>query len=77
MPADTATLQAQVDALNRALASGVRSVTIGGQTTTFNTTASLIEARDDAQTRLANAQAAAAGRRRNSRILLYYNGRGY
>ena len=41
------TLQTYVAALNRAIASGARSVTLGGQTITYNTTDSLIRARDD------------------------------
>ena len=41
------TLQIYVAALNRAIASGARSVTLGGQTIIYNTTDSLIRARDD------------------------------
>lgn len=43
----TATLRGYVTKLNKAIASGARSVTLGGQTITYNTTASLIQARDD------------------------------
>lgn len=68
--------QADVDALNQAIVDGVRSVTIGGQTTIFNTTDSLIRARDDALRQL-NAEAARLAGRVNRRTLLYHAGRGY
>lgn len=70
--------QADIDALNVAIADGVRQVTINGQTTTYNTTASLILARDNLQG-LLNAQIArdegraAAGKR----VYMHYSGRGY
>lgn len=67
-------LQAQVDALNRAIASGARSVTLGGQTVVYNTTDSLIRARDD---RLAELNGLKAGKRRSRFTYLYQNGRGY
>lgn len=41
--------QTDIDNLNAAIATGARSVTIGGQTITYNTTASLIAARNDLQ----------------------------
>ena len=44
---DTATLRTYVEKLTKAIGSGVRSVTLGGQTITYNTSASLIEARDN------------------------------
>lgn len=47
--------QTDIDNLNAAIAAGVRSVTIGGQTVTYNTATSLREARDDLQKQL-NAQ---------------------
>lgn len=66
-------LQARVNALNEAIASGLRSVTLGGQTTTYNTTASLIQARDDA---LGQLNAVTATRKpKLSRLI--YAGRGY
>ena len=67
-------LQAQVDSLNRAIASGQRSVTLGGQSVIFNTTDSLIRARDD---RLRELNGLKAGKRRPRQTLLYQNGRGY
>jgi hypothetical protein len=73
-----AVTQAHIDALNQAIADGVRQVTIGGITTTYNTTESLIKARDDQQTQL-NAQAQAASGRppRPKRTKLFHAGRGY
>jgi len=44
---DAATLRTYVAKLTKAIGSGARSVTLGGQTITYNTTASLIQARDD------------------------------
>lgn len=70
--------QADIDTLNQAIADGVRQVTLpGGQVTIFQTTESLIKARDDMRTELLRVEAAVAGRRRNRRTLLHYAGRGY
>lgn len=66
-------LQAQVDALNKAIASGARSVTLGGQTILYNTTDSLIKARDDLQGQLV----ALRGNRRPRHTYLFQSGRGY
>lgn len=68
-----AVTQADIDALNRAIADGVRSVTIRGQTVTYNTTASLIAARDDMRRELA----AQTQPQRSRRTYLYHAGRGY
>lgn len=82
MPATQEEVDAQaaaVASLNQAIDDGVRQVSIRGQTTTYNTTASLIQARDDAQRRLNALRAdladsvAPAGR-----FSYYYHaGRGY
>jgi hypothetical protein len=48
---------ARVASLNQAIADGVRQVTLGDQTITYNTTDSLIRARDDARRELAKATA--------------------
>ena len=72
-----AVLQADIDALNRAIADGVRSVTIRGQTLIYNTTDSLIKARDDQQEIFNAQQARAAGKAQNRRTYLHYAGRGY
>ena len=69
-------LQANVDALNRAIANGTRSVTLGGQTVLFNTTESLIKARDDQQRQL-NALNAQDKPRRGRQSYLVQSGRGY
>lgn len=66
--------QLDIDNLNAAIASGARSATIGGQTITYNTTASLIIARDDMIKQL-NAQSAT--KRRSKQTYLFQNGRGY
>ena len=71
--------QAEIDALkegiaslNAAIASGARSVTLRGQTITYNTTASLIQARNDLQGQLNGLTV--VGRRRQT--YLYQSGRG-
>lgn len=69
--------QRDLDELNKAIASGVRSVTIGGETTIYNTTDSLIRARDDMVRQLAEQNAATSGVRPNRRTYLYHGGRGY
>lgn len=72
-----AVTQADIDALNQAIADGVRQVTINGQSTTFNTTDSLIRARNDLQAKLNAETLRAEGRVPNKRQYLYYAGRGY
>jgi hypothetical protein len=72
-----AVTQADIDALNQAIADGVRQVTINGQTTTYNTTQSLILARDNLQGLLNAETMRAAGKAPVKRQYLYYAGRGY
>jgi len=73
-----AVTQSDLDALDAAIASGVRMVTIGGQTTTFQTTESLAAARDRLSRQLQAAQAGEAGKRLPpTRSRLTYGGRGY
>ena len=72
-----AVTQDDVDALNQAIADGVRSVTVGGQTTLYNTTDSLIKARDDLQRQLTLQTARETGRRVSRRTMLHYAGREY
>jgi hypothetical protein len=70
--------QTQIDALNQAIADGVRQVTLpGGQVTILNTGDSLIRARDDLQRQLRAQEAKAAGVRPGRQSLLYYAGRGH
>lgn len=70
--------QADIDQLNAAIASGVRSVTIGGITTIYNTTESLVKARNDMLQQLRAQNAAAAGTLRRSRqMYAVFAGRDY
>lgn len=69
-----AVTQADIDNLNAAIAAGVRSVTVGGQTVIYGTSESLIKARDDLKNQLA-AQTATTQRPRQS--YAFYAGRGY
>jgi hypothetical protein len=69
--------QRDIDELNKAIASGVRSVTIGGESTIWNTTDSMIRARDDMVRQLAAQEAAATGTPRQKRSYLYLADRGY
>ena len=69
-----AVTQADIDNLNAAIASGARSVTLGGQSIIFNTTDSLIKARDDLARQLASQEAV---KRRPRQTQMYYAGRGY
>lgn len=72
-----AVTQQDLDALNAAIAAGVRSVTIGGITTIYNTTESLIKARNDLQAQLNAQNAQTTGKRRPKQSYLYQSGRGY
>lgn len=74
MPAVT---QENIDNLNQAIADGVRSVTIDGQTTIYNTTDSLIRARNDLQDQLNAQKAREAPTRPSRRTMLFHGGRGY
>jgi hypothetical protein len=66
--------QADIDALNQAIASGTRQVVLGGQSVTYQTTDALIRARNDLRAEL---QAMNATRRRSRMSYLYLSGRGY
>lgn len=67
----------RVDGLNQMITDGVRQVTLGDQTITYNTTDSLIRARDDAQEILTAMEAKLAGTARSGRqTQLVYAGRG-
>lgn len=70
-----AVTQVDIDNLNAAIASGARSVTLDGQTVIYNTTDSLIKARDDLITQLANATNPVSARRPRQTYALY-TGRG-
>ena len=73
-PDEILALKASITSLNVAIASGARSVTLRGQTITYNTTASLIQARDDQQRQLLIAE---SGDRRSRQSYGYQSGRGY
>lgn len=68
-----AVTQADIDNLNAAIASGVRSVTLGGQTVIYSTSESLIKARDDLKTQLAAQNPV----QRPRQSYAFYAGRGY
>ncbi|MBQ5558068.1 MAG: hypothetical protein IIT36_05750 [Aeriscardovia sp.] len=67
-----AVTQADIDNLNAAIAAGVRSVTLGGQTVIYGTPESLIQARDDMKKELA-----AQSPQRPRQSYAFYAGRGY
>jgi hypothetical protein len=66
--------QTDIDNLNAAIASGTRSVTIGGQTITYGTVDALIKARNDLQKQLL---AGASPRTRSRQTYAYLAGRDY
>ena len=68
-----AVTQADIDNLNAAIASGARSVTLGGQTLILNTGESLIKMRDDLKAQLAAQNPV----QRPRQSYAYYAGRGY
>ena len=72
--AGMAVTQSDIDNLNAAIAAGTRSVTLGGQTVIYNTTASLIQARND-QKKQFDIQNGKGLRTRVHQMI--YGGRGY
>gem|GEM_PF-1357938 len=74
---DAATLRQWVSELNLAIASGARSVTLGGQTVIYNTTESLIKARNDLWAQLNALERQQAERKASRQSYAYHNGRGY
>lgn len=68
-----AVTQADIDALNSAIASGERVVVLNGESVTYRSIPELITARNDLQQQLD----AALPVKRNKRIYNYYAGRGY
>lgn len=70
-------LQAKVDALNDAIAAAERQITNGDESVTYQTTASLIQARNDLQRQQIQAADREAGKIRPRQTLLQYGGRGY
>jgi len=73
-----AVTQADLDAMDTAIASGERQVTIGDQSVTYNTSDAMLRARAHMQGQFNRQQAKAEGRRLPARqTLMVYGGRGY
>lgn len=70
-------LKKHVESLNNAIATGARSVTLGGQTIIYNTTESLIIARDDMRKQLQALEAACQPRRVSRQAYAVFGGRDY
>lgn len=73
-PEEVATLKLRLDKLNEMIADGVRSSTLGSQTLIYNTTESLIKARNDLQAQVQSAQGATT---RSRQTYAVFAGRGY
>lgn len=69
--------QSDIDALNKAIASGERQVTLGSQSITYRSINDLITARNDLLQQKAAEEASAAGTPIKRRTYAYYGGRGY
>lgn len=76
-PENIAALRARVDKLNKAIGSGARSVTLGSQTVIYNTTESLIKARNDAQAQLSAAERATQQVKASRQNYAVYGGRDF
>lgn len=83
-PEQIAALEAEIASLNQSITDGVRIVVLpGGQSTTYQTTESLIKARDDAENRLKALRDLYAFEQGDTAVfrprqtLLSYGGRGY
>lgn len=76
-PQEIATLRTYVTRLNKAIATGARSVTLGGQTVIYNTTESLIKARNDMQAQLAAAERANNKVKPSRQNYIVYGGRDF
>lgn len=72
-----AVTQADIDNLNAAIASGTRSVTLGGQTITYGTVEALIAARNDLQVQLNRSLSKSTGQRKRKVSYLYHAGRDF
>lgn len=69
--------QADIDALNQAIATGERQVTHGGKSVTYRSISELVAARDALREELAAEAARTSGRRRSRISYLTYKGRGF
>ncbi len=74
---DVATWRAQLVELDAAIAAGVRQVTHGDRTVTYNTTDSLLRARQHLVDKITAGEATLAGAARPRQTLLYQASRGY
>lgn len=72
-----AVTQADIDALNAAIASGERVVVLNGQSVTYRSIDDLIKARNDLKQVMLDDAQAATGKRRVKRAYAYHAGRGY
>lgn len=72
-----AVTQQDLDALNAAIASGERSVMLGGQQVIYRSVGELIKAREDLRLQMEHAALAEQGRRRRSAYYVTSAGRGY
>ena len=69
--------QADIDALNAAIASGERVVVLNGQSVTYRSVSDLIMARNDLQKQLEDQQYRDVGKPRVKRAYAYHAGRGF
>lgn len=77
-PQDTiAELRSRVETLNKAIARGTRSVTLGSQTIIYNTTESLLKARNDMQAQLTAAERQASVTKASRQNYSVYGGRDF
>jgi len=72
-----AVLQSDIDALNKAIASGERQIALGAKQITYRSIDDLIKARNDLEAQMAKDEASAAGTPIKRRVYAYYGGRGY
>lgn len=76
-PDEIAKLKARIDALDNAIATGARSVTLGGQTIIYNTTESLRTAANHFRRQLAAAEAACLPTKVSRQSYAVFKDRGY
>lgn len=74
---DVAVLRTYLASLNKAIGTGARSVTLGGQTIIYNTTESLIKARNYIKAQIDAAEAATSNQRVSRQTYAVFGGRDY
>lgn len=77
IPPNIVALRKRVETLNKAIATGARSVTLGSQTVIYNTTESLIKARNDQQAQLTAAEGALQPVKASRQNYVVYGGRDF